>query len=118
MADFPLVPPLAKMVIASVELGCSEEILSVVAMLSVQRVFYRPKEKRSQADAKKAKFHQPEGDLLTLLTVFNGWKASNSSDPWCYENFIQARSMSMAQDVRKQLLGIMDRYGQQKRIAL
>ncbi|KAI0800589.1 P-loop containing nucleoside triphosphate hydrolase protein [Fomes fomentarius] len=110
MADFPMEPPLAKMLIASVELGCSEEILSIVAMLSVQSVFYRPKEKQGQADSKKAKFHQPEGDHLTLLTVYNGWKASSFSNPWCYENFIQARSMRRAQDVRKQLLGIMDRY--------
>ncbi|KDQ63106.1 hypothetical protein JAAARDRAFT_147063 [Jaapia argillacea MUCL 33604] len=110
MADFPMEPPLSKMLIASVELGCSEEILSIVAMLSVQSVFYRPKEKQGQADSKKAKFHQPEGDHLTLLTVYNGWKASNYSNPWCYENFIQARSMRRAQDVRKQLLGIMDRY--------
>ncbi|KAF8665367.1 hypothetical protein AX16_000386 [Volvariella volvacea WC 439] len=110
MADFPMEPPLAKMLIASVELGCSEEILSIVAMLSVQTVFYRPKEKQGQADSKKAKFHQAEGDHLTLLTVYNGWKAANFSNPWCYENFIQARSMRRAQDVRKQLLGIMDRY--------
>ncbi|TCD63346.1 DEAH-box ATP-dependent RNA helicase prp22 [Steccherinum ochraceum] len=110
MADFPMEPSLAKMLIASVELGCSEEILSIVAMLSVQSVFYRPKEKQGQADSKKAKFHQPEGDHLTLLTVYNGWKASSFSNPWCYENFIQARSMRRAQDVRKQLLGIMDRY--------
>uniref|UniRef100_A0A0W0GDY4 RNA helicase n=1 Tax=Moniliophthora roreri TaxID=221103 RepID=A0A0W0GDY4_MONRR len=110
MADFPMEPPLAKMLIASVDLGCSEEILSIVAMVSVQTVFYRPKEKQGQADSKKAKFHQPEGDHLTLLTVYNGWKNANFSNPWCYENFIQARSMRRAQDVRKQLLGIMDRY--------
>lgn len=110
MADFPLEPTLAKMLIASVELGCSEEILSIVAMLSIPTVFYRPKEKQGQADAKKAKFNQPEGDHLTLLTVYNGWKASNYSNPWCFENFIQARSMRRAEDVRKQLLGIMDRY--------
>lgn len=53
MADFPMEPPQAKMLIASVELGCSEEILSIVAMLSVQSVFYRPKEKQAQADSKK-----------------------------------------------------------------
>ncbi|KAG9000108.1 DEAH-box ATP-dependent RNA helicase prp22 [Tulasnella sp. JGI-2019a] len=110
MADFPMEPPQAKMLIASVDLKCSEEILSIVAMLSVQNVFYRPKEKQAQADSKKAKFHQPEGDHLTLLTVYNGWKASKFSNPWCYENFIQARSIRRAQDVRKQLLGIMDRY--------
>lgn len=110
MADLPMEPPLAKMLMASVDLGCSEEILTIVAMLSIQNVFYRPKEKQAAADAKKAKFHQPEGDHLTLLTVYNGWKAAKFSNPWCFENFIQARSMKRAQDIRKQLLGIMDRY--------
>ncbi|CAG8612252.1 864_t:CDS:2, partial [Ambispora leptoticha] len=60
MAEFPLEPPLSKMLIESVDLGCSEEILTIVAMLSVQNVFYRPKEKQAAADQKKARFHQPE----------------------------------------------------------
>lgn len=80
MADLPIEPPLAKMLIASVDLECSEEILTIVAMLSVGgSIFYRPKEKQAQADAKKAKFHQPEGDHLTLLTVYNGWAGSKFS---------------------------------------
>jgi ATP-dependent RNA helicase DHX8/PRP22 len=110
MAEFPLEPPLSKMLIASVDMGCSDEILTVVAMLSVQNVFYRPKDKQAQADQKKAKFFQPEGDHLTLLAVYEAWKAAKFSNPWCYENFIQARSLRRAQDVRKQLLQIMDRY--------
>ncbi|KAI8898230.1 P-loop containing nucleoside triphosphate hydrolase protein [Globomyces pollinis-pini] len=112
MAEFPLDPALAKMLMFSVDLGCSEEMLTIVAMLTAQNVFYRPKDKQSQADTKKAKFHQPEGDHLTLLTVYNGWKASNFSNGWCHENYIQNRSMRRAQDIRKQLLGIMDRYRQ------
>jgi ATP-dependent RNA helicase DHX8/PRP22 len=47
---------------------------------------------------------------LTLLTVYESWKANNFSSPWCFENYIQARSMRRAQDVRKQLMTIMDRY--------
>ncbi|KAI1311931.1 DEAH-box ATP-dependent RNA helicase prp22 [Mortierella claussenii] len=112
MAVFPMEPPLAKMLILSADLNCSEEILTIVSMLSVQNVFHRPKDKQALADSKKAKFHQPEGDHLTLLTVYNAWKASKFSNPWCFENFIQARSMKRAQDVRKQLLGYMDRYNQ------
>jgi ATP-dependent RNA helicase DHX8/PRP22 len=114
MADFPLDPPLSKMLIKSVDYGCSEEALTIVAMLQAGgQVFYRPKDKQAQADAKKAKFHQPEGDLLTFLAVYNGWKASKFSNPWCFENFIQTRAMKTAQDVRKQLIGIMDRYKHQ-----
>lgn len=110
MSQFPLDPMLSKMLLASVDLGCSEEILTVVSMLGVQSVFYRPKEKQGQADQKKSKFHQPEGDHLTLMTVFNAWQRQRSSNAWCYDNFIQARSLKRAQDVRKQLVVIMDRF--------
>uniref|UniRef100_A0A673WYF3 ATP-dependent RNA helicase DHX8 n=1 Tax=Salmo trutta TaxID=8032 RepID=A0A673WYF3_SALTR len=110
MAEFPLEPMLCKMLIMSVHLGCSEEMLTIVSMLSVQNVFYRPKDKQALADQKKAKFHQAEGDHLTLLAVYNSWKNNKFSNPWCYENFIQARSLRRAQDIRKQMLGIMDRH--------
>jgi ATP-dependent RNA helicase DHX8/PRP22 len=110
MADFPMEPALAKVLIASVDAGCSDEMLSIVAMLSVQTVFYRPKEKQQQADQKKAKFHDAHGDHLTLLNVYNGWKQAKFSAAWCFENFIQARSMRRAQDVRTQLVTIMERY--------
>lgn len=111
MADFPMDPGLAKVLIASVDMGCSDEVLTIVAMLSVaQGIFYRPKEKQQQADQKKAKFHDPHGDHLTLLNVYNAWKQSRFSTPWCFENFIQARQIRRAQDVRQQLVTIMDRY--------
>lgn len=110
MAEFPLEPNLSKMLISSVDMGCADEILTVVSMLSVDQIFYRPKEKQAQADMKKAKFHQPEGDHLTLLTVYQSWKHNKFSNPWCYENFLQARSLRRAQDVRKQLAAIMDKY--------
>lgn len=70
----------------------------------------RPKEKAAQADMKKSKFNQGEGDHLTLLAVYEAWKASRFSNPWCFENFLQVRAMKRAQDVRKQLVAILDRY--------
>ncbi|XP_071446901.1 ATP-dependent RNA helicase DHX8 [Hetaerina americana] len=110
MAEFPLEPNLSKMLIMSVHLQCSDEVLTIVSMLSVQNVFYRPKDKQALADQKKAKFNQPEGDHLTLLSVYNSWKNNKFSNAWCYENFVQIRTLKRAQDVRKQLLGIMDRH--------
>ncbi|KAF2348160.1 Helicase-associated domain [Trinorchestia longiramus] len=110
MAEFPLEPNLSKMLIMSVNLQCSEEILTIVSMLSIQNVFYRPKEKQAIADQKKAKFNQAEGDHLTLLAVYNSWKNNKFSSAWCYENFVQMRTLKRAQDVRKQLVGIMDRH--------
>lgn len=110
MAEFPLEPMLSKMLIASVQAGCSDEILTIVAMLSVGNVFYRPRDKQALADQRRAKFQQPEGDHLTLLAVYEGWKQAKFSNSWSYENFLHARSMKRAQDIRNQLIGIMDRY--------
>ena len=36
-----------------------------------------------------------------MQAVYNGWKASKFSNPWCFENFIHTRAMKTAQDVRK-----------------
>ncbi|KAK6919290.1 Helicase, C-terminal [Dillenia turbinata] len=110
MAEFPLEPPLSKMLLASVDLGCSDEILTIIAMIQTGNIFYRPREKQAQADQRRAKFFQPEGDHLTLLAVYEAWKAKNFSGPWCFENFVQSRSLRRAQDVRKQLLSILDKY--------
>lgn len=56
------------------------------------------------------RFTQPEGDHLTLLAVYKAWERAQFSNPWCHDNFIQSRSMRRGQDIRKQLMGIMDRY--------
>lgn len=55
-------------------------------------------------------FCQKEGDHLTLLAVYEAWKNNNMSQKWCHDNFIHARAMKRAHDVRKQLLTIMERY--------
>jgi ATP-dependent RNA helicase DHX8/PRP22 len=110
MADFPMAPSLAKVLILAGKLGCSDEVLTIVAMLNLTNVFYRPKEKQEQADQKKAKFHDQHGDHLTLLNVYNSWKKSGYSSSWCFENYIQSRSMNQAKDIRTQLVQIMERY--------
>ena len=111
MADFPMDPGLAKALIMSADLGCSDEMLSIVAMISaVQTVFHRPKEKQQQADQKRARFNDPGGDHLTLLNVYNGWRGAGKNDPWCFENFVQPRNMRRVEDVRKQLVQILERH--------
>jgi ATP-dependent RNA helicase DHX8/PRP22 len=105
MSELPLEPPLAKVLLASVDLICSEEMATIVALLSVQGVFFRPKDKQNLADEKKKRFLKAEGDHLTLLSVFENWKKNNFSANWCHDNFIHFRSMKRAQDIREQLIG-------------
>lgn len=76
MANFPMDPALAKMLIISVERECSSEVLTIVSMLSVPSVFYRPKERLEESDAAREKFFVPESDHLTLLHVYTQWKSN------------------------------------------
>merc|ERR1719450_1559181 len=106
-SEFPLDPQLAKMLIMSPDFKCSNELLSIAAMLSVPNAFVRPKESARDADECKNRFAHLDGDHLTLLNVFHAYKqhAQDGVDPttFCYENFVNARSMKSAESVREQL---------------
>ena len=110
MAEFPLDPQLAKMLIASCDFNCSNEALSITAMLSVPQCFMRPPEQRKQADDAKNRFAHVDGDHLTLLNVYHAFKQNHDNSTWCYENFINYRSLKSADNVRQQLSRIMDRF--------
>lgn len=110
MTPFPMDPPLAKLIImASDEYECSEEMLSIVAMLSVPNVFYRPKEREEESDSAREKFFVPESDHLTLLHVYTQWKANGHSDSWCTKHFLHSKTLRRAKEVRDQLLDIMNK---------
>jgi pre-mRNA-splicing factor ATP-dependent RNA helicase DHX38/PRP16 len=107
MNAFPMDPPLAKLLIMSEEYGCSEEMVTIVSMLSVPNVFYRPKERQEESDAAREKFFVPESDHLTYLHVYCQWKANGYSDGWCIRHFLHSKSLKRAKEVRDQLLDIM-----------
>ncbi|KAL9170487.1 hypothetical protein ABFS82_04G147700 [Erythranthe guttata] len=111
MAEFPLDPMLSKMIVASDKYQCSDEIISVAAMLSIgNSIFYRPKDKQVHADNARMNFHMGNvGDHIALLKVYSSWKETNFSTQWCYENYIQVRSMKRARDIRDQLEGLLER---------
>ena len=109
MAEFPMAPEESKMLLASVDLECADDVITIVAMLSVQTVFYRPRDKMQQADERKRRFISPDGDHITLLEVFRQWQRNGCSSQWCYENYIVERSMKRAMDVRKQLISILEK---------
>lgn len=110
MAEFPLDPMMSKALLASEKFQCSEEIASIMAMLSIQgAIFYRPKEKKIQADAARKMLSVPFGDHMTLLNIWSSWVETGFDSNWCYDNFIQIKSMKRARDVRDQIINLMGR---------
>lgn len=93
----------------------------------VPQCFVRPNEAKKAADDAKMRFAHIDGDHLTLLNVYHAFKQSKLSltlyfcqaltiqlgmeDPqWCYDNFVNYRSLKSADNVRQQLSRIMDRF--------
>ncbi|KAL6071816.1 putative PremRNA splicing factor [Balamuthia mandrillaris] len=110
IAELPLTPSLAKMLMTSSKLGCSEEVLTIAAMLSVQSVFVYPKDFRSNVDAAKRKFAVFEGDHLTLLNVYNEFVRNKMGHQWCGQHYVNYKVMLRAVQVRKQLRKYMRKY--------
>lgn len=119
MAEFPCDPQLSKMLLASEALGCGEEALSVAAMLDVQNaVFFRPKDKALHADNARLNFARGGlGDHSALLAVYTQWAESGFSPHWCAENFVQAKALKRARDIREQLAALCERVELQLRSA-
>ncbi|KAK6200436.1 P-loop containing nucleoside triphosphate hydrolase protein [Scheffersomyces amazonensis] len=113
-SQFPLDPSLAVMLIGSPGFNCSEEILTIVALLSVPNVFVRPASARKRADECKMRFSHPSGDHITLLNVYDEFQGNDAFETglhqWCRDNFLSYRSLTSAKSVRSQLRRIMEKF--------
>ena len=103
IADMPVEPQMAKMLLTSKEYNCSDEILSIVSLLSTQNIFMRPKEAAKEADASKNQFAHEDGDHITLLNAYCAYTESGRSKDYCYDNFLNFRSLQSADNIRNQL---------------
>ena len=86
------------------------QILTIISMLSESAtLFYRPKDKKLHADQARQNFVRAGGDQFTLLNVWEQWADTNYSQQFCYEQFLQFKSLSRARDIRDQLAGLCER---------
>ena len=86
--------------------------MTICAMLGVgmNTIFYRPKEKSIHADtAHKLFYNMRYGDHFTLLTIYQQWESNHFNTDWCFQHFIQYRSMKRAKDIREQLMKMLQR---------
>jgi len=115
MAGFPLDPRFTSMLLSAEELGCTEEMLTIVALLTAENVFQVPgaRDKREEAEQVHKKFSTSEGDLITLLNVWRTFRNGPQTAAWCRSQYLVHRHLNFALDVRKQLTGICHNAGVQ-----
>ncbi|EEC48306.1 predicted protein [Phaeodactylum tricornutum CCAP 1055/1] len=111
LAKLPLDPVFGHLLLKSAEYSCTSEMLTAVAVLSAENVFYRPTtgEVIAKAAAAHRRFASHEGDLPTFLNVYQAWEREASyhsrvlHGEWCQRNFVSGRSLGRAYHVRQQL---------------
>ncbi|POI32111.1 hypothetical protein CIB84_004137 [Bambusicola thoracicus] len=110
IAEFPLNPMFAKMLLESGNFGCSQEILTIAAMMQIQNIFLIPPNQKSQAARQHRKFAVEEGDHLTMLNVYEAFVKHNKSSQWCQEHFLNYKGLVRASVVREQLKKLLVRF--------
>jgi HrpA-like RNA helicase len=110
MAECPLIPQLSRVLLEAKRLGCVEECLSIISMLSTETVFFASGEERERAAAAKKSFLHRSGDHLTYLNVFAAYQAHASDAKWCHNNAIDQRSMKHVCEVREQLVQFCEKH--------
>ncbi|XP_077024755.1 putative ATP-dependent RNA helicase DHX35 isoform X3 [Tamandua tetradactyla] len=110
IAEFPLNPMFAKMLLESGNFGCSQEILSIAAMMQIQNIFVIPPNQKSQAIRVHRKFAVEEGDHLTMLNVFEAFIKHNKNSQWCQQHFLNYKGLLRAATVREQLKKLLVKF--------
>ncbi|KAI9197824.1 hypothetical protein LWI28_005236 [Acer negundo] len=111
VAEIPLDPMISKMILSSSELGCSEEIITIAAILSIQSIWVSSRGAQRELDEARLRFAAAEGDHVTFLNVYKGFLQSSKSSRWCHKNFINYQSMKKVVEIREQLRRIALRIG-------
>ncbi|KAG6641342.1 probable pre-mRNA-splicing factor ATP-dependent RNA helicase DEAH9 isoform X2 [Carya illinoinensis] len=111
VAEIPLEPMISKMILSSNELGCSEEILTIAAVLSVQSIWVYERGVHRELDEAKLRFAAAEGDHVTFLNVYKGFLQSGKSSQWCHKNHVNYHAVKKVVEIREQLRRIAQRLG-------
>lgn len=113
MAEFPVDPKLARILLGSADFHCAEEMLIIAAMTTVQNVFNIPSGGQSKvaAEVERRKFTVAEGDHLTFLNVYNAFiTRGQKSARWCRDHHLNFKALSRAMSVRNQLRKYLQRF--------
>ncbi|SCG76407.1 ATP-dependent RNA helicase HrpA [Micromonospora inositola] len=70
LAQLPVDPRLARMVLEGERNGCATEVMVIAAALSIQDPRERPAEKQAQADQAHARFADKESDFVAFLNLW------------------------------------------------
>jgi len=106
MAELPLDPGYSHVLLLSMEpeYDCPTAILDIIAILSIENLFYFPKDLKNNLIKIVSKFKMVNSDHLTKANIFHQFIHAKNKASFCKENFINKKSIKKAVMVRDQLV--------------
>ncbi|HKL01604.1 MAG TPA: ATP-dependent RNA helicase HrpA [Desulfotignum sp.] len=118
MSRIPVDPKLSRILIAAEKNNCLAETLVITTALSIADVRQRPADKTAAADQQHAKFKDPTSDFVTLLNIWNAYKAEekksrsrNRLRKFCADHFLSFKRIREWQDLHSQIQRNLEEHG-------
>ncbi|KAI5145733.1 ATP-dependent RNA helicase DQX1 [Manis pentadactyla] len=108
LSEFPLLPELAKALLASCKFNCVDEMLTLAAMLTAAPGFTHPPLCAEEAALRRALEHA-DGDHSSLIQVYEGFIQSGADKTWCLARGLNWKALCQARKLRGELLELMQR---------
>jgi ATP-dependent helicase HrpA len=125
MANMPLDPRLARILIEAAKAGCLDEMAVIAAALSIQDPRERPPDRAGEADQKHKEFIDPLSDFITLLNIWKlynkTWKkvkTGNRMKKFCRDYFLSYKRMREWLDIHSQLTDIINEYKRNRKLKI
>ena len=95
MAKLPLDPIFANLLLHSIRFGCIAEILTAVSLLSTDNIFIIPhrEEEKKFASHSHRRFASKDGDLPTLVSIYDAWISAKQDHNWTSRNYLSYRAL-------------------------
>ncbi len=109
IARFPLDPRHARLLIAANDFNCLNEILIIVAVLSIQSPRERPIDKQQKSDESHEQFDDENSDFLWFINLWYFYQkqikklSQNKMRKLCQQNFLSYMRMREWSDIHRQL---------------
>ncbi|MEU6596366.1 ATP-dependent RNA helicase HrpA [Streptomyces flaveolus] len=117
LAQLPVDPRLARMVLEADKNGCVREVMVIAAALSIQDPRERPAEKQTQADQQHARFKDETSDFLAYLNLWRyireqqRERGSSSFRRMCKQEYLNFLRIREWQDIYTQLRTVAKQMG-------
>ncbi|MFJ9162106.1 ATP-dependent RNA helicase HrpA [Streptomyces griseoviridis] len=112
LAQLPVDPRLARMVLEADRNGCAREVMVIAAALSIQDPRERPADKQAQADQQHARFKDETSDFLAYLNLWRyvreqqRERGSSSFRRMCKQEYLNFLRIREWQDIYTQLRAV------------